>query len=111
MLGDYMDLVEKPLENIEFIIAIIATIFGLFSSLAIFIYNGFNFSGISFLGILALIGTILGFFGSLNIDKDKDVAGVCFVVGSILIVLHASIIGVIGAILFLALGVNSLFNK
>lgn len=106
-----MDLIENLRYNKENWIPIIGALLGLISSLHFFWINGLNSGTLTIVGILAFVGAILGFVAMYIRSKDRSISGVLFVVASIFIVLHASVVGIIGAVLLLITGVITLFKK
>ena len=106
-----MRITKTTSRKFEKIVGCIGSVCGIFSSLILFIFNGVGFSSMTFLGFLAIIGSILGFLASYFVEDRVDGAGFIFVVAAICLVLHSGTLGIIGAILLLIAGISALFRK
>lgn len=80
------------------------------SSFLLFLQSGGK-EGNSFLAILAIIGSILGFISSIYVSKNSENAGVGFIIASLFVTVGSPHLGVIGSIFMVAAGISSLFRK
>lgn len=67
--------------------------------------------GNSFLAIIAIIGSILGFISSIYVVKDRENAGVGFIIASLFVIIGSPHLGVIGSMFMVLAGISALFRK
>ena len=94
----------------EMIMGAIGSIIGIFSgSFLIFLENVGAHT--PFLGLLAIIASILGLASTYYVRKNPDVAGISFIIATMFVILGSEYINVISAVFLLVAGASALFRK
>ena len=97
--------------NFELMLGIIGSIIGIFSgSFLIFIEN-IHKVHTPFLGFLAIIASILGLASTYYVRKNPEIAGIGFIIATMLVIVGSAHINILSAIFLLAAGVSALFRK
>lgn len=97
--------------NFEMILGFIGSIIGIFSgSFLIFLAN-FGQMHTPFLGLVAIIASILGFASSYYVNKNSEIAGVGFIIATMFVIVGSDYINVLSGIFLLVAGVSALFRK
>ena len=79
-------------------------------SFILFIESG-GHQGNSTVAVLAIIGSLLGFFSTFYVNRDIEAAGVGFIIAAILILIGTPRLGILGSALILVAGISALFRK
>lgn len=80
------------------------------SSLFLFLESGGR-EGNSFLAIIAIIGSVLGFLSSMYVVKNSENSGVGFIIASLFVIVGSPHLGVFGSIFLVIAGISALFRK
>lgn len=97
--------------NFEMIMGIIGSIIGIFSgSFLIFLENIGQFHT-PFLGVVAIIASILGIASSYYVRTHTEMAGIGFIIATMFVIVGSAYINVLSAIFLLAAGISALFRK
>ncbi|WP_407423820.1 hypothetical protein [Methanobrevibacter sp.] len=102
---------RTPSRTFEMVMGAIGSIIGMFSGSFLIFIESFGQAHISFLGIIAILASILGFISTYYIRKSPDFAGVGFIIATMFVIAGADYINVISALFLLAAGVLLLFRK
>ena len=106
-----MKRVKKISRTFEMLIGIIGSVIGIFSgSFLIFIEN-LGQVHTPFLGIVAIIASILGIASSYHVRKNPEMAGVGFIISTMFVIVGSSYINILSAVFLLIAGVSALFRK
>lgn len=97
--------------NFEMIMGIIGSIVGMFSGSFLIFIKSLGHSHLTFLGIIAILASILGFISSYYVKKNSDVAGVGFIIATMFVIAGADYINVLSSLFLLIAGISSLFRK
>ena len=79
-------------------------------SFILFIESG-GHQGNSTVAVLAIIGSLLGFFSTFYVNRDIEAAGIGFIIAAILILIGTPRLGILGSALILVAGISALFRK
>ena len=97
--------------NFEMIMGIIGSVIGMFSGSFLIFIKTFGHIHLSFLGIIAILASILGFISSYYVRKNSDLAGVGFIIATMFVIAGADYINVLSSLFLLGAGVSALFRK
>ena len=97
--------------NFEMIMGAIGSIIGIFSGSFLIFLESVGPSHAPFLGIVAILASILGLASTYYVQKDSNIAGIGFVIATMFVIVGSDYINVISAIFLLVAGVSSLFRK
>ena len=97
--------------NFEMIMGIIGSIIGMFSGSFLIFIESLGQVHTPFLGLVAILASILGFISSYYVRKNNEVAGVGFIIATMFVIAGADHINVISSLFLLVAGVSSLFRK
>ena len=64
-----------------------------------------------FLGLIAILASVLGLASTYYVRKNPDMAGIGFVIATMFVIVGSDYINVISAVFLLAAGVSALFRK
>lgn len=95
----------------EMVAGLIGSIIGIFSGSFLIFLESFGQAHTPFLGLIAIIASILGLFSSYYVKKNAEIAGVGFIIATMFVIIGSDYINVLSAIFLLAAGVSSLFRK
>lgn len=95
----------------EMVMGAIGSVIGMFSGSFLIFIESFGQAHISFLGLVAILASILGFISTYYIRKNPEIAGVGFIIATMFVIAGADYINVISALFLLAAGVSLLFRK
>jgi hypothetical protein len=97
--------------NFETVMGIIGSIIGIFSGSFLIFLESFGHVHTPFLGLVAILASILGIFSSYYVRTNAEVAGVGFVIATMFVIVGSAYINVISAVFLLVAGISSLFRK
>ncbi|MBQ7929323.1 MAG: hypothetical protein IJ287_11365 [Methanobrevibacter sp.] len=97
--------------NFEMVMGLIGSIIGIFSgSFLIFIENLGNVHT-PFLGVVAIIASILGIISSYYVRTKEEAAGVGFIIATMFVIVGSAHINILSALFLLIAGISTLFRK
>lgn len=95
----------------EMVLGIIGSIIGIFSgSFLIFLENLGNVHT-PFLGVIAILASLLGIASSYYVKKNAEVAGVGFIIATMFVIVGSAYTNILSAIFLLVAGISALFRK
>ena len=97
--------------NFEMVMGIIGSIIGMFSGSFLIFIESLGQVQTPFLGLVAILASILGFISSYYVRKNHEAAGVGFIVATMFVIAGADHINVISSLFLLVAGISSLFRK
>ena len=97
--------------NFEMLMGIVGSVIGMFSGSFLIFIKTFGHSHPSFLGVIAILASILGFISSYYVKKNSDIAGVGFIIATMFVIAGADYINILSSLFLLLAGVSSLFRK
>lgn len=95
----------------EMIMGIIGSIIGMFSGSFLIFLESMGHVHTPFLGLVAILASILGFISSYYVQKNSEAAGVGFIIATMFVIAGADHINIISSLFLLIAGVSSLFRK
>ena len=95
----------------EMMMGIIGSVIGIFSGSFLIFLESFGQVHTSFLGIIAIIASILGIVSSYYVKKNSDVAGVGFIIATMFVIVGSDYINVLSSLFLLIAGISALFRK
>ena len=97
--------------SFEMVMGLIGSVIGIFSGSFLIFLESFGHAHTPFLGLIAIIASILGIFSSYYVRTNEDVAGIGFIIATMFVIIGSDYINVISAIFLLIAGISSLFRK
>ncbi len=97
--------------NFEVIMGIIGSVIGIFSGSFLIFLESVGPSHTPFLGIIAILASVLGLASTYYVQKNSDIAGIGFIIATMFVIVGSDYINVLSAIFLLAAGVSALFRK
>ncbi|AMD16793.1 hypothetical protein TL18_01290 [Methanobrevibacter sp. YE315] len=95
----------------EMIMGIIGSVIGIFSGSFLIFLEHFGQIHTPFLGLVAIMASLLGIVSSYYVRTKPDVAGVGFIVATMFVIVGSAYINVLSAIFLLIAGISALFRK
>ena len=96
--------------NFEMVMGLIGSFIGIFSgSFLIFLQNASPQT--PFLGLVAIIASLLGIVSSCYVNSKREAAGIGFVIAAMFVIVGSEYINIISAVFLLAAGISALFRK
>ena len=103
--------IKRISRTFEMVMGFIGSVIGIFSgSFLIFIEN-IGQMHTPFLGIVAIIASILGIASSYYVHKNPGMAGVGFIISTMFVIVGSNYINILSAVFLLIAGVSALFRK
>ena len=93
------------------IMGIIGSVIGIFSGSFLIFLEHVGQTHTPFLGLVAIIASVLGLASTYYVSKNSEIAGVGFVLATMFVIVGSDYINVLGAIFLLIAGVSALFRK
>nr|WP_294999307.1 hypothetical protein [uncultured Methanobrevibacter sp.] len=97
--------------NFEMVMGIVGSVIGIFSGSFLIFLENIGMEHAPFLGIVAIIASILGIASTYYVRKNPEIAGVGFVVATMFVIVGSAYINVLSAVFLLVAGVSALFRK
>ena len=95
----------------EMVMGIIGSVIGIFSGSFLIFIESFGQVHTPFLGMVAIIASILGIISSYYVRTNEEVAGVGFIIATMFVIVGSAYINVLSAIFLLIAGISALFRK
>ena len=95
----------------EMVMGLIGSVIGIFSGSFLLFLESLGHVHAPFLGLVAIIASILGIISSYYLKTNEEIAGVGFIIATMFVIIGSDYINVISAIFLLIAGVSSLFRK
>lgn len=93
------------------VMGLIGSVIGIFSgSFLIFLENLGNVHT-PFLGIVAIIASVLGIISSYYVRTHEEAAGVGFIIATMFVIVGSAHINILSALFLLIAGISALFRK
>jgi hypothetical protein len=97
--------------NFEMIMGIIGSVMGMFSGSFLIFLESMGRVHTPFLGVVAILASVLGFISTYYVKKNTELAGVGFIIATMFVIAGADHINVISSLFLLVAGISSLFRK
>ncbi|MDO5811316.1 MAG: hypothetical protein Q4Q37_09485 [Methanobrevibacter sp.] len=95
----------------EMVTGLIGSVIGIFSGSFLIFLESFGHVHTPFLGLIAIIASILGIISSYYVKTNAELAGVGFIIATMFVILGSDYINVLSAIFLLVAGISALFRK
>ncbi|WP_405303559.1 hypothetical protein [Methanobrevibacter sp.] len=95
----------------EMMMGIFGSVIGMFSGSFLIFIKSFGQSHPPFLGVIAILASILGFISVYYVRKNPELAGVGFIIATMFVIVGADYINILSSMFLLVAGVSSLFRK
>lgn len=95
----------------EMVMGIIGSIIGIFSGSFLIFLENFGQAHTPFLGLVAILASILGIASSYYVNTNSEVAGVGFIIATMFVIVGSAYINILSAIFLLIAGISALFRK
>ena len=95
----------------EMIMGLIGSIIGIFSGSFLIFLESVEAFHTPFLGMIAILASILGLASTYYVRKKPEIAGIGFIIATMFVILGSDYINVISAIFLLIAGASALFRK
>lgn len=106
-----MKIIKTTSRLFERILGIVGSFLSLISGSFLLLIQSGGLQGNSFLAVLAIIGSILGFISSYFVERDLEYAGVGFILSALLVLIGTPSLVKISSILLLIAGISALFRE
>ena len=97
--------------NFEMVLGFIGSVIGIFSGSFLIFLENLGQVHTPFLGLVAIIASILGLASSYYVRKNAEIAGVGFIIATMFVIVGSAYINIISGIFLLVAGVSALFRK
>ena len=97
--------------NFEMIMGILGSVIGIFSGSFLIFLEHIGLNHTPFLGIIAIIASIFGLLSTYYVRKNLEMAGVGFIMATIMVIVGSHYINILSAVFLLIAGVSALFRK
>ena len=97
--------------DFEIAMGLIGSVIGIFSGSFLIFLENFGKAHTPFLGLVAIIASVLGLASTYYVNKNSEIAGVGFVIATMFVIVGSEYINVISAIFLLIAGASALFRK
>ena len=99
------------IRNFEMAMGLIGSVIGVFSGSFLIFLEHIGQAHAPFLGIVAIIASVLGFASSYYVKKNHELAGVGFIVATMFVIIGSDYINILSALFLMLAGVSALFRK
>ena len=97
--------------NFEMLMGLTGSIIGIFSGSFLIFLKEAGSAHTHFLGLIAIIASLLGILSSCYVKTHTELAGVGFLIATMFVILGSDYINVLSAIFLLIAGISALFRK
>ncbi|WP_405274435.1 hypothetical protein [Methanobrevibacter sp.] len=97
--------------NFEIVMGLIGSIIGIFSGSFLIFLKEAGTVHTPFLGLIAIIASLLGIVSSCYVKTHEEIAGVGFIIATMFVIIGSDYINVLSAIFLLIAGISALFRK
>lgn len=95
----------------ETVMGLIGSVIGIFSGSFLIFLEQIGRVHAPFLGVMAIAASILGLFSTFYVKKNAEIAGVCFIIATMFVIMGSDYINVISAVFLMIAGISALFRK
>ena len=97
--------------NFEMVMGVIGSIIGIFSGSFLIFIEHLGQAHAPFLGIVAIIASLLGLASTYYVRKSPETAGVGFIIATMFVIIGSDYINILSAIFLMVAGVSALFRN
>lgn len=95
----------------EMVMGLIGSVIGIFSGSFLILLEHTNSMHTPFLGLVAILASILSFVSTYYVSKKPEVAGIGFIIATMFVIVGSAYINVLSAVFLLVAGISALFRK
>lgn len=95
----------------ETVMGLIGSVIGIFSGSFLIILGQIEQAHAPFLGVIAIIASILGLASTYYVRKNSELAGVGFIIATMFVIIGSDYINIISAVFLMIAGGSALFRK
>ena len=95
----------------EMTMGLIGSVIGIFSGSFLIFLESAGSTHTPFLGLIAIIASLIGIISSCYVKSNEELAGVGFIIATMFVIIGSDYINVLSAIFLLIAGVSALFRK
>ena len=103
--------IRRISRTFEMIMGIIGSVIGIFSGSVLIFIEHLGQGHTPFLGIVAIVASLLGLFSSYYVNKNVEVAGIGFIIATMFVIVGSSYINILSAVFLVIAGISALFRK
>jgi hypothetical protein len=97
--------------NFEMIMGLVGSVIGIFSGSFLIFLQSVGKVHTPFLGIVAILASVLGLASTYYVNKHTEMAGIGFILATMFVIVGSDYINIISAIFLLVAGVSALFRN
>lgn len=97
--------------NFEMVMGLAGSIIGIFSGSFLIFLENLGQMHTPFLGLVAILASVLGLVSTYYVRKNSELAGVGFVIATMFVIVGSEYINILSAIFLLVAGISALFRK
>lgn len=97
--------------NPEIVLGFIGSVTGIFSGSFLILLRDINQAHAPFLGLVAILASLLGLLSTCYVKQKTELAGVGFVIATMFVIIGSEYINIVSALFLLTAGVSALFRK
>ena len=97
--------------NFEMVMGVIGSIIGIFSGSFLIFIEHLGQAHAPFLGIVAIIASLLGLASTYYVRKSPEIAGVGFIIATMFVIIGSDYINILSAIFLMIAGISALFRN
>lgn len=95
----------------EMLMGIMGSVIGIFSGSLLIFLESFVQAHTPFLGLVAIVASVLGIISSYYVRTNEELAGIGFIIATMFVIVGSDYISILSAIFLLAAGISALFRK
>ena len=97
--------------NFETALGLIGSVIGIFSGSFLIFLEQFPKAHTPFLGLIAILASLLALASTYYVRKNAEIAGVGFIIATMFVIVGSAHINIISAIFLMVAGISALFRK
>lgn len=97
--------------SFELVMGLTGSVIGIFSGSFLIFLEHAGSAHTPFLGLIAIIASLLGIVSSCYVKTKADLAGVGFIIATMFVIIGSDYINVLSAVFLLIAGISALFRK
>ncbi|MBE6500003.1 MAG: hypothetical protein E7Z80_05610 [Methanobrevibacter thaueri] len=97
--------------NFEMFFGLCGSVIGIFSGSFLIFLENITQTHTPFLGVIAIMASILGLVSTYYVKKNSEIAGIGFIIATMFVILGSDYINILSAIFLLIAGISALFRK
>lgn len=95
----------------EMVMGLIGSVIGIFSGSFLIFLEHLGQAHTPFLGLIAILASILGIISSYYVRTNSEAAGIGFIIATMFVIVGSAYINVLSAVFLIIAGISALFRK